>query len=58
MKRCSLLLLLLVFAIMPVRADDPGLPGGDPDLPIDGGMYVLMFIALIYGWRSIRRMRV
>lgn len=57
MKRCSLLLLLLASAVMPVLADGPGLPGDDPDLPIDGGMYVLLFIALVYGWRSIRRMQ-
>lgn len=35
---------------------DPGLPGGDPDLPdtpLDGGVYVLVALALIYGYRKL-----
>lgn len=37
--------------------DDPGLPGGDPDLPdapLDGGVYWLVAIALIYGLYKMR----
>jgi hypothetical protein len=36
---------------------DPGLPGGDPDLPeapLDSGIYVLLFIVLIYGIYKIK----
>ncbi len=35
---------------------DPGLPGGDPDLPdtpLDGGVYLLVALALIYGYRKL-----
>jgi hypothetical protein len=38
---------------------DPGLPGGDPDLPdapLDGGVYVLVALALIYGYRKLKAM--
>lgn len=37
--------------------DDPGLPGGDPDLPdapLDGGVYWLVAIALLYGLYKMR----
>ena len=37
--------------------DDPGLPGGDPDLPdapLDSGVYGLVAVALIYGLYKMR----
>lgn len=37
--------------------DDPGLPGGDPDLPnapLDSGIYLMFAILLIYGMYKIR----
>ena len=37
--------------------EDPGLPGGDPDLPdapLDSGVYGLVAIALIYGLYKMR----
>jgi hypothetical protein len=40
--------------------DDPGMPGGDPDLPetpLDSGLYVLIVIALVYGVWRIRALR-
>lgn len=42
--------------------DDPGMPGGDPDLPelpetpLDSGVYFLIVIALVYGVWRIRRL--
>jgi hypothetical protein len=36
---------------------DPGLPGGDPDLPdapLDTGIYFLLVIVLIYGMYKIK----
>ncbi len=53
-----------VFCAIPVWAantivrlqGDPGLPGGDPDLPdtpLDGGVYLLVALALIYGYRKL-----
>ncbi|MGN7205720.1 hypothetical protein ACTHQF_15720 [Pedobacter sp. SAFR-022] len=38
--------------------DDPGMPGGDPDLPetpLDAGVYILIIITLLYGVWKIRR---
>jgi hypothetical protein len=40
--------------------DDPGMPGGDPDVPetpLDSGLYVLIVIALVYGVWRIRALR-
>lgn len=38
--------------------DDPGMPGGDPDLPetpLDSGVIFLIVIALAYGCWRLRR---
>jgi len=54
MKR---LLLMCVMALMAtaVFAQDPGLPGGDPDtpVPIDGGLLLLLAAGLGYGVRKM-----
>lgn len=33
--------------------DNPGLPGEDPDVPVDGGMVVLLAAGAAYGLRKI-----
>lgn len=33
--------------------DDPGLPGEDPDVPVDGGLIILLIAATVYGLRRI-----
>ncbi len=45
----------LLFCVAPVFANGPGLPGGDPDVPIDTGMYFFMALLLFFGLRAIRR---
>jgi len=54
MKR---LVLMCVMALMAtaVFAQDPGLPGGDPDtpVPIDGGLLLLLAAGLGYGVRKM-----
>ncbi len=35
-------------------AQSPGLPGGDPDVPVDGGISLLIAAGVIYGVRKIR----
>jgi hypothetical protein len=40
--------------------DDPGMPGGDPDLPetpLDSGVFILVIIALMYGFWRIRTLK-
>ena len=49
-----LIFLLILFGTKPLRADDPGFPGGDPDVPIDGGVLVLLIAGAYYGIRKIR----
>lgn len=38
--------------------DDPGMPGGDPDLPetpLDSGVFLLIAVVFLYGvWRTRR----
>lgn len=38
-----------------VQLGDPGLPGGDPDVPIDNGLLFLLFAAIIYGCYKIKK---
>ena len=54
MKRL-LLMLCLVCVVYPALAEDPGLPGGDPDVPIDGGTVVLLAAGIAYGVRSLKK---
>lgn len=35
--------------------DDPGFPGGDPDVPIDGGVGILVAAGVCYGIKKIRK---
>lgn len=49
-----LFLLMLIFNTGISKADDPGLPGGDPDVPIDGGMLILLAAGVYYGVKKIR----
>ncbi|WP_432713046.1 PID-CTERM protein-sorting domain-containing protein [Pedobacter sp.] len=55
----KLFLVLLILITLPVFANGPGTPGGDPDepVPIDGGMYLLMAAGILYGMKSIKKMK-
>lgn len=55
-----LLLVLLMPAAMltmGVQMGDPGLPGEDPDLPVDGGISLLLIAGAVYGLRKINQSR-
>lgn len=39
------------------QTDDPGLPGDDPDLPIDGGIVALLLAGAAYGLRKINQQK-
>nr|WP_162988766.1 hypothetical protein [Pedobacter schmidteae] len=52
-----LCLLLLLCWVMTTTANDPGLPGEDPDVPLDGGISLLLLTGAAYGVREIRRQR-
>jgi hypothetical protein len=55
MKTIRLLLLMLLLLNAGIsRADDPGLPGDDPDVPIDGGILVLLAAGIYYGVKKIQ----
>lgn len=53
MKKYTLLILLLFITIQTKAHDDPGLPGDDPDVPVDGGTALLLAAGAIYGARKI-----
>ena len=36
------------------QVDDPGIPGGDPDVPIDNGVVLLLIAGTAYGLKKIR----
>ncbi|TDQ10149.1 PID-CTERM protein-sorting domain-containing protein [Pedobacter metabolipauper] len=44
-----------IFLLKPV--DDPGFPGLDPDVPIDGGLGLLVLAGAIYGVKKIREIK-
>lgn len=50
------LLLILIFAATTSMAQGghPGFPGDDPDVPLDGGLSLLVAAAAIYGIKKIR----
>lgn len=54
MKYSLIFLLLGYLLTAAVRADDPGLPGEDPDVPLDGGVTFLMLAGAVYGVKWIR----
>lgn len=57
---CAVKVLPVVTVLMSSQLggnDDPGLPGGDPDLPnapLDAGIYLLFVVLLLYGIYKIR----
>lgn len=58
--RKYMLLLVLILNVTLLKAmgsDDPGLPGGDPDLPLDGGVAALLLAGAAYGWRKINQQK-
>lgn len=54
MKRL-LLTLCLIAVVHFAIAEDPGLPGGDPDVPVDGGTMALLAAGIAYGVRSLKK---
>jgi hypothetical protein len=52
----SICLVIFVLSFLQVRADDPGIPGGDPDLPetpIDGGLWIFIILLIVYGIKKL-----
>ncbi len=55
LQKIVYLLLVLFFISNLAHADDPGLPGGsDPDVPIDGGLSLLVIGGIGYGVKKMR----
>jgi hypothetical protein len=54
--RILICLFVLLLSFLQLRADDPGNPGGDPDLPetpIDGALWILIVLLIIYGVKKL-----
>ncbi|HKG06794.1 MAG TPA: hypothetical protein VKB19_10075 [Pedobacter sp.] len=54
MKKYALLIVVLLLNLGTNAQDDPGLPGGDPDVPIDGGVALLLIAGAAYGLKKIK----
>ena len=55
MKKVFIFLVSILLAVTNAfGADDPGFPGGDPDVPIDGGAIVLFIAGAYYGLKKIK----
>lgn len=46
-------IMICALQVMSRQTGDPGLPGEDPDLPLDGGITILFVAGAIYGIRKI-----
>ena len=58
MKYLAFVFLILNSIItMAIEAGDPGLPGDDPDLPVDGGIALLLIAGAAYGVSKINQLR-
>lgn len=54
----SLIILVIMLAIpVLVLAQEPPDPGGDPDVPIDGGLSLLIAGGVAYGAKKVRDAR-
>jgi hypothetical protein len=51
----TFIILMLLPAFM--LAQDPGDPAGDPDIPIDGGVGILVAAGIGYGYKKYRESR-
>ncbi len=49
--------IFIVFTALTVKAQDPGEPAGDPDIPIDGGVGILVAAGVGYGYKKYREAR-
>jgi hypothetical protein len=52
-------LLILVIILLPTIAHaDPSDPGADPDVPIDGGLSILLAAGVGYGIKELRKKKI
>ena len=55
MKSYSILILLVFLSVLATaQSNGPGLPGDDPDVPIDGGVGFLIAAGIAFGVKKIR----
>jgi hypothetical protein len=55
MKKYTLIICLFLMAVNAyAQQGDPGMPGGDPDVPIDGGVGLLLLAGAAYGVKKIK----
>jgi len=57
MRKAKLIVVLLMLQMTAFAQGNPGLPDGDPDVPIDGGMVALLVAGAAYGVKKIRDMK-
>nr|WP_294870653.1 hypothetical protein [uncultured Pedobacter sp.] len=56
-KYAFIIMLIILNATAMAKADDPGLPGDDPDVPLDGGVSLLLAAGAVYGIKKIRQLK-
>jgi hypothetical protein len=55
MKKYALIICLFLITVnVNARQGDPGMPGGDPDVPLDGGAGLLLLAGAAYGIKKIK----
>jgi hypothetical protein len=56
-KYVFIIMLIILNDTTMAKADDPGLPGNDPDVPLDGGVSLLLAAGAVYGLKKIRQLK-
>ena len=58
MKSYRILVLLIFFSVIATaQSNGPGLPGDDPDVPVDGGVGFLIAAGIVFGVKKIREIK-
>lgn len=56
-KQTLIILLILLNSTSMAQGGNPGLPGNDPDVPLDGGISLLLAAGAVYGIKKIRQLK-
>lgn len=56
-KYAFIIMLIILNGTAIAKGDDPGLPADDPDVPLDGGVSLLLAAGAVYGLKKIRQLK-
>lgn len=58
MRKYAFIIMLIILSSKAIASiNDPGLPADDPDVPLDGGVSLLLAAGAVYGIKKIRQLK-